>query len=243
MLKPLKAADGEVYAVAQGPVSIGGFAAGRGGTGVQVNHPTVGRIPDGALIERAAPSIEPDPAGFRLQLRRPDFVTASRIAATLNRTFPSAVAEATNAAVVTVRAPAGYELRAVEFIAQIDAVEVETDRRAKVILNERTGTVVIGNNVTIAPVAVLHGNLTVQVVTDYQVSQPPPLSPGQTVVTPQVGVQVAEQQARAVKIQEGATVEELIAGLMAIGSTPRDIIAIMQSIAASGALDAELEMI
>jgi len=243
VLTPLKAADGEVYAVAQGALSIGGFSAGRGGTGVQVNHPTVGRIPEGALVERGAPSVEPDPAGFQLQLRRPDFVTASRIAAALNRTFPNAVAEAVNSAIVAVRMPTAYELRPVDFIAQIDAVEVETDRRAKVVLNERTGTVVIGNSVRIAPVAVLHGNLTVQVVTDYQVSQPPPLSPGQTVVTPQVGVQVEEQKAREVKIKEGATVEELIAALIAIGSTPRDIIAIMQSIAASGALDAELEMI
>jgi flagellar P-ring protein precursor FlgI len=243
VLTPLKAADGEVYAVAQGAVSIGGFAAGRGGTGVQVNHPTVGRVPEGALVERAAPSVEPDPAGFHLQLRRPDFVTASRIAAVLNRTFPDAVAEAVNSAIVAVRMPQAYELRPVDFIAQIDAVEVETDRRAKVVLNERTGTVVIGNNVKIAPVAVLHGNLTVQVVTDYQVSQPAPLSPGQTVVTPQVGVQVEEQKAREVKVKQGATVEELIAALIAIGSTPRDIIAIMQSIAASGALDADLETI
>jgi flagellar P-ring protein precursor FlgI len=243
VLTPLKAADGEVYAVAQGAVSIGGFAAGRGGTGVQVNHPTVGRIPEGALVERPAPSVEPDPAGFHLQLRRPDFVTASRIAAVLNRSFPDAVAQAVNSAIVAVRMPQAYELRPVDFIAQIDAVEVETDRRAKVVLNERTGTVVIGNNVKIAPVAVLHGNLTVQVVTDYQVSQPAPLSPGQTVVTPQVGVQVEEQKAREVKVKQGATVEELIAALIAIGSTPRDIIAIMQSIAASGALDADLEMI
>jgi flagellar P-ring protein precursor FlgI len=229
--------------VAQGPLSIGGFSAGQGGTGVQVNHPTVGRIPEGALIEREAPSVVPDPAGLRLQLRRPDHVTASRIAAALNRAFPNAVAEAANAAVVAVRMPAAYALRPVDFIAEIDAIDVETDRRARVVLNERTGTVVIGNTVKVAPVAVLHGNLTVQVVTEYQVSQPAPLSPGQTVVTPQVGVQVQEQQAREVKIKEGATVEELIAALMAIGSTPRDIIAIMQSIAAAGALDAELEMI
>ena len=243
VLTPLKAADGEIYAVAQGAVSIGGFSAGQGGSGVQVNHPTVGRIPEGALIEQDAPSVVPDPANVRLQLRRPDHVTASRIAAALNQTFPNAVAEAANAAVVTVRMPAAYAQRAVDFIAEIDAIDIETDRRAKVVLNERTGTVVIGSTVKIAPVAVLHGNLTVQVVTDYRVSQPAPLSAGQTVVTPQVGVQVQEQRAREVKIQDGATVEELIAALMAIGSTPRDIIAIMQSIAAAGALDAELEMI
>ena len=242
LLTSLKAANGEVYAVAQGAVSIGGFSAGRGGTGVQVNHPTVGRIPEGAIVERAAPTLAPDLSGFRLQLRRPDFVTAARLTETLNRKFDQPIAQAENAAVVVVRAPTGYRGRPVEFIAQIDSLEVATDRRAKVVLNERTGTVVIGDKVTIAPVAVLHGNLTVQIVTDFAVSQPSALSSGETVVTPQVGVRVEEQEARQVLLKQGASVEELIKALMSIGSTPRDIIAIVQSIAAAGALDAELEV-
>ena len=243
VLTSLKAANGDVYAVAQGPISIGGFSAGRGGTGVQVNHPTVGRIPDGALVERPAPSVGPDPAGFRLQLRRPDFATSSRITAALNDTFPQGQAHAENAAAIVVKMPPAYLERPVEFIAQIDTLEIETDRRAKVVLNERTGTVVIGSDVRIAAVAVLHGNLTVQVVTDYLVSQPAPFSQGETTVTPQVDVSVQEEKARQVSLSEGASVEELIKALMAIGSTPRDIIAIMQSIAAAGALEADLEVI
>jgi flagellar P-ring protein precursor FlgI len=242
LLTSLKAASGDVYAVAQGPLSIGGFSAGGGGTGVQVNHPTVGRIPDGGLVERAAPSVGPDPEGFRLQLRRPDFTTSSRITEMLNDTFPDGEARAENAAAVLVRMPAVYKERPVEFIARIDTLEIPTDRRAKVVLNERTGTVVIGSEVKIAPVAVLHGNLTVQVVTDYLVSQPAPFSGGETTVTPQVDVRVQEEKAREVSIKEGASVEDLIKALMAIGSTPRDIIAIMQSIAAAGALEAELEV-
>ncbi len=243
LLTSMKAANGEVYALGQGPVSIGGFSAGTGGTGVQVNHPTVGRIPLGATVEKRAPTVEPDPAGFRLQLRRPDFVTASRLTAALNGKFAGTVAKAENSATVLVTMPAEYRGRPVEFIAAIDGLDVATDRPAAVVFNERTGTVVIGSAVRIAPVAVLHGNLTVQVVTDYAVSQPGPLSGGRTAITPQVGVEVTEEQARQVSLKEGASVEELVKALMSIGSTPRDIIAIMQSIAAAGALDARLEVI
>ena len=243
LLTSLKAANGEVYAVAQGALSIGGFSAGRGGSGVQVNHPTVGRIPDGGRVEKAAPTVDPNPAGFRLQLRRPDFVTASRLAEVLNKQFARPIARAENAATVMVTMPPDYRHEPVKFIALIDRLEVPTDRRAVVVLNERTGTVVIGNNVTIAPVAVLHGNLTVQIVTDFIVSQPAPLSSGETVVAPRVGVEVTEDQARQVVLKKGASIEELVKALMSIGSTPRDIIAIMQSIAAAGSLDAELEVI
>ncbi len=243
LLTSLKAANGEVYAVAQGALSIGGFSAGRGGSGVQVNHPTVGRIPDGGRVEKAAPTLDPNPAGFRLQLRRPDFVTASRLAEVLNKQFATPIARAENAATVMVTMPPDYRHEPVKFIALIDRLEVPTDRRAVVVLNERTGTVVIGNNVTIAPVAVLHGNLTVQIVTDFVVSQPAPLSSGETVVAPRVGVEVTEDQARQVVLKKGASIEELVKALMSIGSTPRDIIAIMQSIAAAGSLDAALEVI
>ena len=242
LMTSMKAANGEVYAIGQGPVSIGGFSVGRGGTGVQVNHPTVGRIPSGGSVEKSAPTVEPNPAGFRLQLRRPDFVTASRLTEALNGKF-AGTAKAENSATVMVTMPDDYRTRPVEFIAAIDGLDVPTDRVAAVILNERTGTVVIGSAVSIAPVAVLHGNLTVQVVTDFAVSQPGPLSGGQTAITPQVGVEVIEEQAREVVLKHGASVEDLVKALMSIGSTPRDIIAIMQSIAAAGALDARLEVI
>lgn len=242
LLTALKGANGEVYATAQGALSIGGFAAGRGGTGVQVNHPTVGRIPDGGLVERAAPSVVPGADGFRLQLRRPDFITASRIEKALRSAFPGAVIRAENASAVFVRAPTRLLERPVEFIARLEAIEVEADRKARVVLNERTGTVVIGSEVRIAPVAVLHGSLTVQIVTDFNVSQPAPFGSGETVVTPRVDVRVVEQEAKAGVLPEGASVSELIEALLGIGSTPRDIIAIMQSIAAAGALEAELEV-
>lgn len=242
VLTSLRAADGEVYAAAQGPLSIGGFAAGGGGTGVQVNHPTVGRIPGGALVERPAPTAAPDPAGFRLQLREPDFVTAARIEAALLEEFPEARIVAESSGTLRIRMPDAFHDHPIGFLARMDALEVETDRKARVVLNERTGTVVIGGQVRIAPVAVLHGSLTVQVVTDYNVSQPGPFSAGQTTVTPQVDVRVTEEAARPAIVPEGATVEELIESLVSIGSTPRDVIAVMQSIAAAGALEAELEV-
>ncbi len=242
LLTPLKAANGDVYATAQGPLSLGGFSAGGGGANVQVNHPTVGRVPEGALIEKEAPSVPPNPDGIRLQLRRPDFTTAARLKEALLIEFPEAQVDAENASIVRVRLPEGYRDRPVDFLARMGAVEVETDRPARVVLNERTGTVVIGSEVRIAPVAVLHGSLTVQVVTDYLVSQPPAFSGGQTAVVPQADVRVSEQEVRKGMLPPGATVEELIQALTAIGSTPRDIIAIMQSIAAADALEASLEV-
>lgn len=242
LLTALKAANGETYAAAQGSLSIGGFAAGRGGANVQVNHPTVGRVPQGALVEREAPSVRPDPNGFRLQLRQPDFATASRVKDALLIEFPEAEVSAESSGTVKVVMPDNYKDEPVAFVARLGAVEIETDRPARVTLNERTGTVVIGSQVRIAPVAILHGSLTVQVVTDFVVSQPSPFSNGDTTVVPQSNVQVVEEEASQGMIPAGATVEELVQALTAIGSTPRDIIAIMQSIAAAGALEAELQV-
>lgn len=243
LLTPLKAASGVVFAAAQGPLSTGGFAAGGAGSGIQVNHPTGGRIPGGALVERRAPTEPPSSAVVRLQLRRPDFSTATRIVEILNKKFEQPLAHAENAGAVRVTLPEAFRTRPVEFIAALEPLEVPADRPAKVVLNERTGTVVIGRDVRIAPIAVLHGNLTVQIVTAFEVSQPAPLSPGQTVVTPDTTVAVKEEKARHLLLKEGVSVEELIKSLIDIGSTPRDVIAIMQSIAAAGALDAILEVI
>lgn len=242
LLTALKGADGRTYAVAQGPLSIGGFLAGQGGSGVQVNHPTVGRAPAAALVELAAPSVPPNPSLVRLQLRRPDFVTANRVRQAVEREFPDAAVEAESSGAVRVALPPQMRDTPVEFLARLQALEVEADRPARVVLNERTGTVVIGSTVRIAPVAVLHGGLTVQVVTNYIVSQPGPFGQGETTVVPQTEVNVAEEKARKGMIPAGATVEELVQALTAIGTTPRDIIAIMQSIAAAGALEAELEV-
>src|SRR5690606_15652255 len=142
--------------------------------------PTVGRIPEGGLVEKPAPSAPPSPDGFRLTLRRADFMTASRMQAAIEAAFPDAVVEAETGGSLWVRMPDGFRERPVDFLARLDAIEVDADRRARVVLNERTGTVVIGGDVRIAPVSVLHGSLTVQVTTDFNVSQPGAFSPGTT---------------------------------------------------------------
>jgi flagellar P-ring protein precursor FlgI len=244
LLTSLRGADGQVYAVAQGPVVTGGFVAGGMGTQQTVNHPTTGRVPNGAIVERPAPT--PAPSGkLRLQLRYADFTTAARIAEAINKKFggDAPVARAENSAVVAVQAPAPYANRLAEFLAEMENLTVEADRPAKVVINERTGTIVMGKEVRISPVAIMHGSLTVEIQTAFAVSQPAPLSSGTTQVVPQVGVGVKEDKARNVVLKQGATVEELVRALNAIGSTPRDIIAILQNLRAAGALEAELEVI
>jgi|YNPBryunderm2012_1023409.scaffolds.fasta_scaffold00675_13 flagellar P-ring protein precursor FlgI len=245
LLTSLRGADGQVYAVAQGPVVTGGFVAGGLGTQQTVNHPTTGRVPNGAIVERPAPT--PAPSGkLRLQLRQADFTTAARIAEAINKKFEvsgAVVARAENSAVVAVQAPPLYADRLAEFLAEMENLTVEADRPAKVVINERTGTIVMGKEVRISPVAIMHGSLTVEIQTSFAVSQPAPLSGGTTQVVPQVGVGVKEDKARNVVLKQGATVEELVRALNAIGSTPRDIIAILQNLRAAGALEAELEVI
>lgn len=241
LMTALKGANGQTYAVAQGPVVTGGFAAGRGGTTQTVNHPTVGRIPEGATIERAAPSVEPTSL-IHLQLRSADFATSFRIADAINREFGQ-VAKADNAALVSVAAPAGWKDRITEFIAGIEDVKVDVDRAAKVVVNERTGTIVMGNDVRVSPVAILHGNLTVEIQTNLLVSQPSPLSGGTTQVVPEQTVTANDEAAHNVILKDGATVEELVRALTAIGSTARDIIAILENLRAANALNADLEVI
>jgi flagellar P-ring protein FlgI len=245
LLTPLKAADGQVYVSAQGPMVMGGFMAGQGGNSQTVNHPTVGRVPAGGIVERPAPA-----PGFKgvlhLQLRYADFTTASRVAAVLNAKYGVAgasPARAENSALVSVPIPAAFAARPIDFIAEMEALTVDADRPARVVVNERTGTIVMGRDVHISPVAILHGNLTVEIQTGMEVSQPPPLSAGTTTATAKVGVEVKEQAARNVVLQQGATVEELVRALAAIGSTPRDVIAILQNLRAAGALEADLEVI
>lgn len=245
LMTPLKGADGQIYAVAQGSVVTGGFVAGRGGNTQALNHPTAGRIPNGAIIERPAPSVAPGPL-MHLQLKAPDSQTATRIVDAINYRFSSGgplVARATNSGVVEVSMPGRYSLRPVQFVAEIEALSVESEGGSKIIINERTGTVVLGKDVQIAPVAILHGALSVEIQTTYDVSQPAPLSSGSTVVTPRQGVAVKEEKAKNIMLKQGATVEELVKALNAIGSTPRDVIAILQSLKSAGALSADLEVI
>jgi flagellar P-ring protein precursor FlgI len=245
VLTSLRGADGQVYAVAQRPVVTGGFGAGRGGSSQSVNHPTVGRSPAGAIVERPAPSVAPKGI-VRLQLRRSDFTTSARIVQAINERFKAAkpAATAENAGLVSIAIPADYAARATEFVAELEALAVDADRPARVVINERTGTIVLGREVRIRPVAILHGNLSVEVQTNYTVSQPGPLAPqGTTEVVPQTTVAAREEKARNLVLKEGATIDELVRALAAIGSTPRDVVAILENLRAAGALEAELEII
>lgn len=245
VLTPLKGADGRVYAAAQGSVVTGGYVAGRAGNTQTVNHPTAARIPDGAIVEVGAPSVEPTDK-IRLQLRSPDFTTAARVSEALNKKFADKgepIAHSDSAGLVTVSTPAAWKGRSVEFIAAIEETPVEASRAARVILNERTGTVVLGGDVKISPVSIIHGSLSIDIETAYNVSQPESFSQGQTTVTPQVNIGAKEDKAKSVALKQGASVEDLVRALLRIGTTPRDVISILESIKAAGALEAELEVI
>lgn len=244
VMTSLKGIDGQVYSVAQGPVVTGGFIVGGVGNTQTVNHPTVGRIPAGATIERLAPSTAPSNQ-VKLQLHSEDFTTAVRIAEAVNHHFnisPS-IAHADNSALVSIADPPNFSSRTAEFVAELESLTVETDRPAKVVINERTGTIVMGKEVRVSPVAIMHGNLSVEIQTEFNVSQPNPLAAGSTTVVPQVNVGVKEEKARNVVLKQGATVEELVRALSSIGSTPRDVIAILQALRSAGALEAEIQVI
>lgn len=242
LLTPLKAADGNVYAVAQGPVVTGAFIAGRLGSNESVNHPTVGRTPEGAIVERAPPSVAPG-NHFKLQLHDADFATAAKIVEQLNTHFATMVARADTPGVISVDVPALYPAGPVAFVAELEGLAIDAEHREKIVVNERTGTIVAGKDVMISPVSIMHGSLTVEVRTSYQVSQPAPMSQGKTEVVPQVDVKAKEDKAKNLVLDKGATIEQLVRALIAIGSTPRDIIAVLENLRAAGALDAEIEVI
>jgi flagellar P-ring protein FlgI len=244
VLTTLRGINGEVYATAQGPVVTGGFMAGRTANSATVNHPTVGRIPNGITVERPAPSVAIG-STIHLQLREADFTTSSRIAEAVNRKFGTSdgVAHAENSALVSVVIPKGFANRAIDFISELERVPVEPDRAARVVVNERTGTVVLGKEVRISPVAVMHGNLTVEVQTTLTAVPGAPFSNAPTEVVPQTNISAKDEKSRNLVLKEGATVEELVKALASIGSTTRDVIAILQNLKAAGALEAELEVI
>jgi flagellar P-ring protein FlgI len=245
LMTSLRGANGQVYAVAQGPIVTGGFVSGRGGSSQTVNHPTVGRAPGGASVERPAPSVEPG-ARVRLQLRNADFATSSRVAEAINKQFPAQppIAQAENPGLVGINTPADWKGRMTEFVASLEELRIEVDAPARIVVNERTGTIVMGKEVRIAPVAILHGNLSVEIQTTYTVSQPGPMAQqGATEVIPQTTVSTRDEPTKNVILKQGATIEELVRALTAVGSSARDIIAILQNLRAAGALDAELDVI
>jgi flagellar P-ring protein precursor FlgI len=244
IMTPLKAADGNVYAVAQGPISIGGFSfAGAAGGGVQKNHPTVGQIPGGALIEKEVPVDLSLKENLHISLYKPDFTTSLRMAEAIKKHMPQTMALAVDAGTVRVTVPPDFSDDVVQFIANIEKIDVRPDSVARVVLNERTGTVVMGEKVRISTVAVSHGNLSIIVKEQPTVSQPLPFSEGETVVVPRTEIEVQEQEANLMLLPEGPSIGDVIRALNAIGVSPRDLIAIIQAIKAAGALHAELEII
>ncbi|GIV09664.1 MAG: flagellar P-ring protein [Fimbriimonadales bacterium] len=240
---PLRGADGNVYAVAQGPISIGGFNFGGGGARVQRNHTTVGRIPNGALIEREVPSsfLQSD-SSITIQLNQPDFTTAARVVSSIRSAFPNLTVQAIDPSTIRILLDAETATDPVLLIASLETLSVLPDLKARVVVNERTGTVVVNGDVRVAPVAIAHGGITVRIQTTFEVSQPPPLSNGQTQVVPQTQVDANEEPARMVYLRDGASVESLVKALNALGVSPRDLIAILQSLKAAGALHAEIEV-
>ncbi len=245
LMTQLKGPDGRVYAVGQGPVSIGGFLGGGGGTTVQKNHTTVGNVPQGAIIETEPPFVLGGADGkMKLFLHREDFTTAMSAAEAINREFNAQIAIAQDPSSISITVPDEYKDRLVEMIAKIETVDVVVDIPARVIINERTGTVIIGNNVKLSPVAIAHGNLTIEVKTSYNVSQPPPFAPqgAQTIVTPDRTVTAKEDTSKGLVEVYGVTLGEVVKALNALGVTPRDLVAILQALKTSGALKADLEI-
>src|SRR5208282_4193984 len=238
---PLKGLDNNVYAVAQGPVSIGGFLAGGGGTQIIKNHPNTGTVPNGAIVEREVPVQLNGKNRLEILLNVPDFTTSTRVADKINERLGGLFAKPDGPSAVSLIVPDSFAGKVVELIATVERIDVAVDTLARVVINERTGTVVIGENVTISPVALAQGALTIEIKTDYQTSQPSPLAPAgaRTVVTPEPQVTASEKKVSLARVK-GASIGELVKALNALGVTPRDLVAILQAIKAAGSLNAEL---
>jgi flagellar P-ring protein FlgI len=243
ILTSLYGPDGQVYGVAQGGLVLGGYSAGGRTNSKVVNHPTVGRIVGGALIERDTSVNLREVTSVSLLLHNPDYATARGIASAVNKELSNNSARAVDSRRVEIsgieKGPDAVPL----LLARIEELQVQFSTPAKVVVNERTGTVVMGADVTLGPCSILHGNLAIEVVTRLQVSQPQALAQGQTSVVPETTVKAQEGPAQAIHLEEGATVDELIRGLQSIGATARDIVAILQAIKAAGALQADLEIL
>jgi flagellar P-ring protein precursor FlgI len=243
LLTPLYGADGQVYAAAQGPLTVGGFAVGRTGASKQMNHPTTGRIPSGGRVERSLAFDFNRLAPVSLLLREADFSTAGQISEAINHEFGHAVASARDGGRVEVDATATGVANLTVVLARIENLVVNVQRRARVVVNERTGTIVMGKDVRLGAVSILHGGFSVQISTEYTVSQPAPLSAGKTEVVGQTEVKTKDSPAKRLEIGEGASIDQLVGGLQSMGATARDVISILQAIKAAGALDADLEVI
>src|SRR5580658_5036842 len=243
LLTPLYAADGQVYAAAQGPLVVGGYSVGSGGNSKQMNHPTVGRIPNGALIERDGSLDLTKLQHLSLLLNEASFTTVEEVAAVIDHELGSPAANVIDSRRVEIQTPVPGNTNLPALLARIENLEVRVRRKAKVVVNERTGTVVLGQDVRLGAVSILHGSFSIEVTTTYSASQPNALGAGQTVVLPETRIKASDSPARNLELNEGASVEELVTRLQAIGATARDVVSILQAIKAAGALEAELEVI
>ncbi|MCP3953482.1 MAG: flagellar basal body P-ring protein FlgI [Desulfobacterales bacterium] len=245
LFTPLKGADRNIYAIAQGPVSTGGFkVGGKSGGGVQKNHPTVGRVAGGATIEREVKSDFANKSALVLSLHNPDFTTASRTVAAINKTLAADYAKTPDSGTIEIAIPPEYDGNIVGLVTVVENIGVNPDMYARVVINERTGTVVMGADVRLSTIAIAHGSLSIQIRESASVSQPGAFSQGgQTVASPESDITVNEKRVPIYVLESGVSIGDVVRALNALGVTPHDLIAIFQAIKAAGALQAELEVI
>ena len=245
LVTPLMGADGEVYAIGQGPVMIGGFQSEGAAATIVQNNPASGRIPEGAIVEKEIAFDLNTLKEVRLALRNPDLTTARRIAGAINGFTDAKIAKADNGASIVLKKPNNYRGSIVDLLTDIEQLPVQPDQIAKVVIDENTGTIVMGSNVKISTVAIAQGNLTIRVTETPQVSQPNPFAEqGETVVVPRTDIAVNEGEGTKLAVLDsGVTLQELVTGLNKLGIGPRDMITILQSIKAAGALQAEIELL
>ena len=242
LVTPLTGADGQVYGLAQGPVQAGGFDVAAFGSSFQKNQPTSGRVPAGATVERAVtPNLEKDV--LTLGLKRPDFTTANNLAEAINKALGEEAAKAIDPAAIDIKVPAAYKGKSVSLMTKLEPLEVEADERARVVISERTGTVVAGERVRIHPVSVAHGGISISVQAMPVVVQPNAFSQGKTVQAKQAQIDAKEKEKLVIALPATSTVEQLTKALNLLGASPRDLIAILQAMKAAGALDADLEVL
>jgi flagellar P-ring protein FlgI len=241
LMTPLYGPDGQIYAQAQGPLVLGGYQVSGGGNTRQVNHPTTARLPSGALVERTVPFDLKQMHTVSVVLNDADFHTAERMAGAINAALKSDRAHVSDSRRVEIAAETGEDLP--QLLEKIEAIEIEVSPRARVVVNERTGTVVIGGKVRLQPVSILHGGLSINVIVQNQVSQPNAFSQGTTQVVQQTTLQAQDKPVNRIELKEGATVEDLVQELQQIGATARDVISILQGMKEAGALEADLEVL
>jgi len=243
LMAALQGPDGQTYAVAQGPLLVGGFSASAGGASVTKNHPTVGRIPDGGVVERAIPGVFNNRANLQYSLNEEDFTTAMRVVHAINEELGEKVASAMDARTVDVAIPKDFQGRAVELVARLENLNIQLQPKSRVVVNEKTGTVILGADVKIGAVSIVQGGLSIVVTSTPQVSQPKSFSQGKTVTVDKKEITATEEKPKSLSLEPGVSVGKLAEMLNALGITPRDLVAILQAIKEAGALNAELRIL